>query len=174
MEPTLHALLRYSQHDLEGGHRCPITWDLRNIPSTSVRHITSPDRTLSEFELSQHATAPPVTALHIICDLPPEDWPIIAQNENGVTVGNVLDAIHNVLKAQIKQPEWDRLPEKKQSLIGSIFDERWRNADDPRTTWSYGVLRVDCILRHTVFAGLTMAVGSADSCILSLRRPPPS
>ncbi|KAL0959887.1 hypothetical protein HGRIS_011555 [Hohenbuehelia grisea] len=171
---SLNEFLRYSQHDLPGGHRCRVLWDLRRRPSSSARSILASAHLLSASELSQYATTPPVTTLHIICDLPPEDWPIVARNENGVTVGDVLDAIHGVFMVQLRRPEWDRLPVAKQRTIANMFDERWRTASDPPTTQARGVRRVDCILRHTVFAGLTMAVGSTDSCILSLRRPPPS
>jgi hypothetical protein len=170
-EVALHPLLQYSQHDVGGGHCCSILWDFREQPLTSVRHISSFDTPLSEFELSQHATSPPLTLLHITCDVLPERWSIEARNLQGVTMRDVLEAIFISLNAQLKLEEWERLCLKQRDRISVVFDARWRASMDPRNVWTHGVARVDCLLQHTWFAGLTMSLEGQDICILTLRRP---
>ncbi|KAJ8693690.1 hypothetical protein PTI98_008665 [Pleurotus ostreatus] len=160
---------KYSQHDLPGGNRCRIKWDLRQPPCSSAQLIES-DQTLSDTELAQHATHPPLNTLQIICGVLPFEWPIIAQNPTGVTIADVLQAIHQTVMVQIKQNEYDALSLKQRNRIAQIFDTRWRASLEPRTIWSFGVLRVDCLLNHTIFAGLTMTIEGTDACIVSLRR----
>ncbi|KAJ7455765.1 hypothetical protein FB451DRAFT_638402 [Mycena latifolia] len=70
---SLHPHL---QHNLNGEpvRCCALLWDLREPPH-SARHILAPERPLSDFELSQHATNPPISRLHITCGIfPEESW----------------------------------------------------------------------------------------------------
>ncbi|KAJ7148703.1 hypothetical protein C8R43DRAFT_1008481, partial [Mycena crocata] len=108
MSPALHPLLQYSQHE-ELGHCSALLWDLRE-PPRSARHVSAPERPLSEFELSQHATNPPVSCLRVTCGIfPEESWVSEAQNWLGVTIGNVLDAIFATLCTQLNYQEWNKL-----------------------------------------------------------------
>lgn len=167
---TLHPLLRYSQHDVVPGHCCSIIWDLREAP-IAVRHVTSLGTPIDELEFSEHAITPPVSSLHIQCDILPEPWPIEASNPYGVTIRDVLQAIYVCLQKQLRHEEWDRMSEKHRGRISQIFDARWRVAVEPARVHDQGVLRVDCVLRHTWFGGLTVSPESGDSCILTLRCP---
>lgn len=168
---TMHPLLLYSQHDVVPGHCCPILWDLRTPPLT-VRHILSPDRPLSDFELSQHATTPPVLLLRITCDVFPQPWPIEATNALGVTIRNVLEAVATCMSAQITLQEWGEISPKQQDRVNRVFDARWRASGDPSIRLR-GILRVDCLLRHYLFSGFTFLPSSDDTCILTLGRPKP-
>ncbi|KAJ6525083.1 ectomycorrhiza-regulated small secreted protein [Mycena vulgaris] len=170
--PVLHPLLQYSQHDGELGGRSAVVWDVRESPR-SARHVSAPDRPLSEFELSQHATNPPVSSLRVACGIYPEEsWVSEARNWLGVTVRNVLDAIFTTLRTQINYDEWDKLCPKQQNRVNVIFDARWRRGADPAQVMERGVLRVDCVLKHTLFAGLSPAPNSEENTyILTLGRP---
>jgi len=167
----LHSLLRYSQHNIAGNHCCSLLWDLHETPAYSVRHTSGPNASLVDAELSQHATLPPVTSLDIKCGIFPAEWPIHAYNPRGVTIRDVLQAIHTCLQLQIRQDEWDGLCAKQQDRVNRVFDARWRLSFDPQRVRARGVLRIDCLLQHIWFAGLTVSLVYGNSCILKLRRP---
>jgi len=167
----LHPLLRYSQHNIVDSHCCSLLWDLHDTPTYSVRHVSGPNALLTADELSQYATSPPVPSLHIKCGIFPADWPIQASNPQGVMIGDVLQAIHTCLQLQIRKDEWDSLCKKQRDRINRVFDSRWRVSIDPLRIRGHGVLRVDCLLQHIWFAGLSVSLVHGDSCILTLRRP---
>ncbi|KAF8205416.1 ectomycorrhiza-regulated small secreted protein [Mycena galopus ATCC 62051] len=169
---VLHPLLQYSQHDGELGHCCPLLWDLRESPR-NARHVSTPERFLSDFELSQHATNPPVFCLRVTCGIFPEDsWVAEARNWLGVTVGNVLDAIFETVNTQITHPEWNALCPKQQNRVNIVFDARWRRSVDGARVRERGILRSDCVLHHVLFSGLSLTPDADDATyFLSLRRP---
>lgn len=167
---VLHPLLRYSQHDIVPGNCAPILWDLRESPGSAL-HIDNLDKQLSPSDLSQPATNPPCFYLSITCDVFPEPWPIEIHRQEAITVGDVLDTIHSVLNRRIKQVEWDRLSEKQRTRIGVRFDDRCKVSPQREECRANGVLRVDCILAHTLFAGLSASHAEDDSFIMTLRRP---
>lgn len=168
---TLHPLLLYSQHDILPGHCTSLLWDLREPPIKSVRHISTPHITLTEHDLAQHATVPRVPVLHITCGIFPDAWTMKAYNPEGLTLLDVLEAIHDSLKMQLTRGEWDSLCLKQRGRISTVFNLRWRVASAPAKTRSHGVLRADCLLNHTLFAGLTLSPLTANRCVLTLRRP---
>lgn len=167
---VLHPLLRYSQHDIVPGNCAPILWDLREPPGSAL-HVDNPDKQLSPSDLSQPASTPPTFLLSITCDVFPEPWPIEVRREEAVTVGDVLDTIHSVINRRITQFEWDRLSEKQRARIGIKFDDRCKLSPQREECRANGVLRVDCILAHTLFAGLSASHDEDDSFIMTLRRP---
>ncbi|GLB45116.1 hypothetical protein LshimejAT787_2000210 [Lyophyllum shimeji] len=169
---TLHPLLRYSQHDILPGHCTSLLWDLREAPIKSVRHISVPHMTLTERVLAQHATTPRVPTLRVTCGIFPDDWTIMAYNPEGLTLLDILEAIHDCLQAQLTPAEWDALSSKQRRRISAVFDLRWRVAPVPAKTHSGGILRADCLLSHSLFAGLTLFPSVSDGCVLTLRRPP--
>ncbi|KAF8062495.1 ectomycorrhiza-regulated small secreted protein [Lyophyllum atratum] len=170
---TLHPLLLYSQHDILRGHCTSLLWDLRETPRISVRHVAPPHITLTKLELAQYATVPRMPSLYITCGILPGDWTMKAYNPEGLTLLDVLDAIHDCLKVQLTGAEWDAISHKQRGRISAIFDLRWRLAPVPSKAHSRGVLRADCLLNHTIFGGLTPSPVSANKCILTLRRPSP-
>jgi hypothetical protein len=171
MESTaLHPLLRYSQHDVVPGNCAPILWDLRESPGSAL-HVDNPDKQLSPSVLSQPATTPTCFALSITCEVFSEPWPIEIRRQEAITVGDVLDTIHSVINRRITQAEWDRISDKQRARIGVKFDDRCRVSPQREECRANGVLRVDCILSHTLFAGLSASPDEDDSFIMSLRRP---
>ena len=171
MESTvLHPLLRYSQHNNVPGNCAPILWDLRESPGSAL-HIDNPDKQLSPSDLSQPATTPPCHVLCITCDVFPEPWPTEVRRSEAITVGDVLDTIHYVINRRISQYEWDRLSDKQRTRIGIKFDDRCKVSPQREECRANGVLRVDCLLSHTLFAGLSASHDEDDSFIMTLRRP---
>ncbi|KAJ7185402.1 ectomycorrhiza-regulated small secreted protein [Mycena filopes] len=168
---VLHPLLQYSQNGGVSGQTSALVWDLRKSPS-SARHISAPERPLSEFELSQHATNPPVSLLRVTCGIFPESsWIIEAKNWLGVTVGNVLEAIFTTVDEQITYPEWDKLCPKQQNRVNIVFDARWRRATNSEQARARGVLRSDCLLQHVLFAGISTVPDDQETNLLTLKRP---
>ncbi|KAJ7063090.1 ectomycorrhiza-regulated small secreted protein [Mycena amicta] len=166
--PVLHQLLRYSYNDPE---TCALLWDMRE---PIAHHVSAPTRPLSDFELSQHATNPPVTVLRITCGVYPSDsWVSEARNWLGVTVKNVLDAIYATLQAQITHAEWEALCTKHQNRVNIVFDARWRRAVDQQGVRSQGILRADCLLQHVQFAGLSKTPESDEenTYFMTVKRP---
>ncbi|KAG6915018.1 hypothetical protein DXG01_013900 [Tephrocybe rancida] len=189
---SLHPLLRYSQH---GGPA--LVWDLRTDPTPVIlRQVTAPtsnDGTgttsiivpVPEEELLQPATAPPVSVLSLTCGIvpPSSTWSTIdvassSPSQNGnpreVTVLDVLRALRWCMGTRLIQSEWDALPKKQQERVNSVFDSRWRESDTPAVTRAEGVLRQDCLLQHTLWAGLTPSVEDEGAAVLTLRRPDPN
>jgi hypothetical protein len=95
---------------------------------------------------SQYATTPPITVLHILCDLLPYQWTITARNKKGVTVCDVLEAIYQVACTPLTVKEWEGLSPKQQERIRRVFDVRWNGAAMPERERKGGVKRVDCLL----------------------------
>lgn len=166
----LHPLLSYSQYDLVPGTSSPIVWDLREPPESAL-HVDNLDKRLSPNDLSQFATNPPCLTLCITCDIFPEPWPIEVHRLKAITVGDVLRTIHSVISRRIIQSEWDQISEKQRKRIGDVFDNRCRMSLQREECRANGVLRVDCLLSHTLFAGLSVSPDENDSFILTLRRP---
>ncbi|KAF7299363.1 Ectomycorrhiza-regulated small secreted protein [Mycena indigotica] len=155
--PTLNPLLRYFNAPRETS-TCPVIWDLRKAPKTAhhVHTIGEHCRPLSDSELSQHATHPPVATLRVRCGVyPSETWVSEARNRQGVTVKNVLDAIYRTLNIQLTHAEWESLCPKQQNRVNLVFDARWRAGRDPKAERAVGILRRDCLLQHVLFAGLS-------------------
>ena len=173
---TINPFLLYSQHDITPGHCSSILWDLREPPG-AARPVLNLEEPLSVLDQAQLATSPPISILHITCDIFPEEWPIKVTRDEGVAVGDVLEAIHETLMQRISHDEWHRLSQKQRDRIKLVFDNRCSMAVNREECHSNGVLRVDCVVHHTWFAGLSVSPEHENTCILSLRRPrelPPS
>lgn len=167
----LHPLLRYNQHAVASGHCCPLLWDLRSPPELAKR-VVNADQAITSFYLSRLATNPPTAILHITNDIFPGEWPIEVRRLEGITVGDILHAIHTALMLPIRRQEWEQLSEKQRGRIDLVFEERCKMSIDREESRSRGVLRIDCLLQHTLFAGLSISLVKDCSCILTLRRPP--
>ena len=165
---ALHPLLRYSYHSV-AGNTSPIVWDLRQSPASFVR-LAGTEGPIPLPYLTEFATAPPVPYLPIKCEVFPFPWPIEAKNPRGVTVLDVLQTVYNVAQKPIKQHEWDSLSAKHRERVEFIFEQRWRSSQDPWRERSRGVIRADCLLHSTSFAGFSMSLGRGFFAILTLSR----
>ncbi|PFH49585.1 hypothetical protein AMATHDRAFT_147427 [Amanita thiersii Skay4041] len=171
MAVILHHLLTYSQYDLGNKHCSQLVWNLKLLPSEGAHYNAPTYPRLSEEDLQLPATTPSVTSLHIICGLFPYEWPIIAYNIAGVTIQDVLTAIYECLHRQVSMREWSGICPKQRERIRLIFDARWRLSSDPAAAHSVGLLRLDSLLKHTMFGGLTAIPADEPTCVLTLRIP---
>lgn len=164
---TLNSILACNQ---AGGHgEAPLKWDVRYAPHRSVLLF---DTAISPSELFKPAVYPPVTSLHIVSGLVSPAWPITVTNPSGVTVWDVLAAIHATLQAPINHSEWDALSAKQRARIQQIFYDRCYASRDFKRERSNGVRRIDCLLTATTFAGLSSLTfcGGRFEVVLTLSR----
>ncbi|KAG6889136.1 hypothetical protein C0995_003496 [Termitomyces sp. Mi166 len=175
---VLHPLLRYSQHQYP-----TLVWDVRTDPTSLFVPVAHDDMgTMSAFvpedELHEPATVPPRPVLYLFCGIAPptSTWGIItvvaSSSQNSITVLDVLNAVRECMRTPIIQAEWDALCEKQQDRVNRTFDSRWRMSGTPTETRGEGVLRQDCLLRHTLWGGLTPSFVEEDAVVLTLRRDP--
>jgi hypothetical protein len=171
----LHPVLAFSQGSgsptQSTDHPCPIHWDLR-VSSVNARLHGDPNRPLTFGHLASPATQPTVGALDITCGIF-EKWPIEVRRPEGIAVADVLEAIRSTLRQRISHTEWEDFSESQRQKIEVVFNERWMAAEDPDATRQNGVLRIDCLLQRTIFAGLSVSLETGDTCILTLRRRQP-
>ncbi|KAG6852535.1 hypothetical protein C0991_011080 [Blastosporella zonata] len=175
-----HALLR--QVTAPGSPSSPSTGPITNADLVQI----------PEHELLQPATAPPVSVFYLTCGIAPPSstWGTITVTSTTTTMSSsptfptssrtsttdvvtVLDVLHALRKCMftcLTQPEWDALPKKQQERVNAVFDERWRMSETPALTRGNGVLRQDCLLQHTIWAGLTL-MEEENAAVLTLRRP---
>lgn len=168
----LDSLLCYSQHVVAAGHCCPLLWDVREPPEFAQRVVSM--ESVTNRHLSKPATSPPMPILNITCDLLPDDWSINVGQLGlaGVRIGDVLRAIHTMLRQQIRRDEWELLSDKQRSRVVAVFEERCKIAPNRDECRSQGILRADWLIHHTLFAGLSVSPINDCSCILTLRRRP--
>ena len=181
MITKLHNLLEHQPFWMEsrGGLCCSISWDLRHPPLPSATCIFPHHRALGHEELSAHASQPPVTRLEIYCGIFAPAWPIQVLNQRGVTIRDILEAVYSCLQTKFTSEEFNSLCEKQKTRVMEVFNARVQNSPFPQETWEEGMKRVDCLLQHTCFAGLSIALPlktgrsgvTKDACIMSLRRP---
>jgi hypothetical protein len=152
-EILLNNTLAFTHPIVRKGESCPLLWDLRDPPSSAVQLVPYGQKHNTSFDFlrSQFATSPPVTALRILCDLLPYRWKISARNQEGVTVGDVLEAIHLVACTPLTAEEWERLPSKQQQRAIRVFDVRWKSASKPEKERNRGLKRMDCLLQVCFF-----------------------
>lgn len=166
---AIHPLLVYSQHDVLPGHVTPLMWDLHEDPD-GVHLVENPDEPLATDHLMEDATRPSVNTLTITCGVFPADWPIVIKQKLDINISDILRAIYDAVHRRISRDEWDELSQKEQTRITATFEERCSKSTDPMAARGNGVLRVDCLLQHTSFAGLSVSPDEEDTCILTLRR----
>lgn len=129
-----------------------VDWDIRRAPRHAARIA---GQAISAHQLTQLITHPGVTSLRIISDLLSEDWVITAYNPTGVTIEDVLTAIHRGLHAPLTQLEWECTSPVQRARIEAMFYARCEASRDFEHTRGGGVRRMDCLLHTTMFAGLS-------------------
>jgi len=130
----------------------PVDWDIRHAPYRTARVA---GQGISVHELTQLATLPSITSLHVISDLLSENWVIAAYNPTGVTIEDVLEAIYKGLHAPLTPFEWECISLMQRPRIEDVFYARCEASRDFDRTRYGGVRRKDCLLHTTMFAGLS-------------------
>ncbi|KAF9476954.1 hypothetical protein BDN70DRAFT_811415 [Pholiota conissans] len=149
-------------------HPCPIHWDLRKS-SVEARLNGDPNSPLTFGHLGRPATDPKLDSLDITCGML-EKWPIKVRRPEGIDVIDVLENIRKTLLCRVSRTEFERFSKGQQEKITAVFVERCNKAQDPDKARENGVLRLDCLLQHTIFAGLSVSLDKEKTCILTLRR----
>jgi len=122
---------------------------------------------LTNEDLAQPATHPPIYQLDMQCDLIPQ-WPISLQyNANPyrsankyptaappITLGDVLSAIHNSLHLGIRQYDWAGLSPEQERAVSRAYTKRVKALGSTTMIRNEGVRRVDYLLGKVWFRGL--------------------
>ncbi|KAF8902058.1 hypothetical protein CPB84DRAFT_1846478 [Gymnopilus junonius] len=114
-------------------------------------------------ELDRLATQPPISRLHIVCDLIP-NWPIDmtynappghSVTPPPITVGDVLSAIYNALQMRISQMDWATLTPEAVQLVSRAYTKRCRAVPTAELMLrNQGVKKIDFLLGKVWFKGL--------------------
>jgi len=122
---------------------------------------------LTNEDLAQPATHPPIYQLQMQCDLIP-NWPISLQyNSNPyrsantyptaappITLGDVLSGIHNSLHMSITQNDWAALSLEQERAVSRAYTKRCKAMSSTTMIRNEGVRRVDFLLDKVWFRGL--------------------
>ncbi|KAF9460218.1 hypothetical protein BDZ94DRAFT_1266544 [Collybia nuda] len=128
---------------------------------------------LSQDQLEEPATHPPLTRLRILCDLLP-NWPIDLEFQGHVLGGyspgyqpatpppisllDVLIAIHRALHTRIMHADWLQLNDVQQREVGRAYTRRCKAAGSTVDhELAQGVKKVDFLLKKTRMLGLLRA-----------------
>lgn len=129
---------------------------------------------------AQAATLPKVTYLSLVSPFTPK-WPIEVVNDDGVTVGDVLDKIYMSFREFVTHDEWAReesgIREQidKAGMRNSAHHEYWSSPDTPFSGSIRKIRRVDYLLSACYFDGLVNRrrhqdeYGDGDVCRLEMR-----
>ncbi|KAG8216836.1 hypothetical protein J3R82DRAFT_7095 [Butyriboletus roseoflavus] len=132
-----------------------VDWDIRHTPCHAAR---VGGQVISAYHLTQPATFPSVMSLRVVSDLLSENWVITAYNHTGVTIEDVLAAIHRGLHVPLTRVEWECMSPMERARTEAMFYARCEASRDFERTRYGGVRRMDCLLHTTMFAGLSSLV----------------
>ncbi len=144
-KPQLHVAL--------AGPRPNIRYDCRYSPS----HLSILSRHLSPRFASEPATYPPMTSMTISSPYLP--WTFRVTPRHGViSVSDVLYAIYGGLRTDIHAQDFERMAREHQNGVRKAYENRYRrmrSSSDAASEKAKGVKRVDFLMGHTTFMGLT-------------------
>lgn len=144
-QPQLHVAL--------AGPRPNIRYDCSYSPS----HLSILSRHISPRFASEPATYPPTTSMTISSPYLP--WTLHVTPRHGViSVSDVLYAIYGGLRTDIHPQDFERMTRDNQKGVRKAYENRYRrmrSSSDAALEKAKGVKRVDFLMGHTVFMGLT-------------------
>ncbi|KAF8879384.1 hypothetical protein BD779DRAFT_1154796 [Infundibulicybe gibba] len=144
-------------------------FDLSSNVFSPMRHV-GPGQTIpiSDQELREPATHPPITRLRIVCDLIPQ-WPLIMEynpQQDGQTIANagfpppillvdILVALHRHLHQRISHTDWAKLSISEETAVARAYTRRCRSSPSLEALQrNQGVKRIDFFLDRFTFRGL--------------------
>jgi hypothetical protein len=131
-----------------------VVWDLMDPPSAIIRNRHS----VSSRTLSEPATQPTLPFISIVNPRLPWSFKIHASNARYVTLGDVLDTLFRTLRINLAQPDFQSLSDKDRRRATRAYEDRYRRLRSSRMHEEEkrgGMKRVDFLLGHTRFVGLT-------------------
>ncbi|KAF8598650.1 hypothetical protein BDV93DRAFT_526653 [Ceratobasidium sp. AG-I] len=155
-QPQLHPLLKAQSilRTPDSPSTLRLKWDIREDPSFAVVLSGHEPERLYEHPASiAYATSPPIPFMLIACnDALPWLIPVHAQHgSQGVTIQNILQAIHDVLHAPIEESLLWLLPsDDDRTRVYHAYRERVALVGDDRR----GILGVDWVGEKTQFVCL--------------------
>ena len=152
MHLHLHPFLQVSSSP-------PIIYDLTQPTSM----LYSLHYGIPRSALRERATSPPVQTLRIISPRFPWIITVFPSTYHYLTINDVLDGIYRALRAGITHHEFNALPTDRDiRRVSRAYEERYRRIRSQREYQeekSRGVRRVDFLMEHTKFRGLSPAPG---------------
>lgn len=124
---------------------------------------------LTDQDLDEPASSEPVTKMTITFEQRPFSWTIDVDNPDGIRCRDVFEAIYNTFNQQLTLGELWRVPDRR--ACEEAFRIRNIVLGSPQIERSLGWKRVDALLHHTIFHGLTM--NSKGDWVLNLGAPLP-
>jgi hypothetical protein len=148
MSLRINRMLEVSQHP-------EILWDISRTPAsaTTLRRLV-----FSAQAFSEPATVPPVPHLTITSPHLPWSIPVMA-SRGYVSISDVLATLYQSLRINITDRDYHSLPSHSaQRRVRTAYEDRYRRIRDPRDYAEEkrnGVKRIDFLMGHTRFMGLT-------------------
>ncbi|THV03715.1 hypothetical protein K435DRAFT_774830 [Dendrothele bispora CBS 962.96] len=148
--PRIHNLLTYSRHPI-------FEFDVSLPPATMTSHFH-----LSHRAMYEPAIEPPVTRLTLT--IPSISWPITVRpsaNSAFITVADVFDGIYRSLRVQVTQEEYRSIRSPSDlKRVNRAYEHRYGSIRDSYAAYKErqtGVRRVDFLVRHTRFRGISFS-----------------
>ncbi|TDL25330.1 hypothetical protein BD410DRAFT_896233 [Rickenella mellea] len=152
-----------------------VIFDMSLSPSLAGKLDASRRRTrLTSGDKQKPACHPQQNSMVIVIPQMSE-WPIHVRagpQFPGVTVGDVIEAIHHELYGRVSSQRWAVVRGSQRELIKDAF--RRRCSKTGRSPDHEGLLRCDWLLDQTYFKGLTPATGPGGQPIWKLSTGPPA
>ncbi|KAF9501383.1 hypothetical protein BDN71DRAFT_1438919 [Pleurotus eryngii] len=144
---------RLQLHVALAGPQPNIRYDCSYSPS----HLSILNRHVSPHFASEPATYPPTTFMTISSPYLP--WTLHVTPRHGViSVSDVLHGIYGYLRTAIYPQDFERMSRGNQKRVRKAYENRYRrmrSSGDAALEKTKGVKRVDFLMGHTVFMGLT-------------------
>ncbi|KAF4583620.1 hypothetical protein EYR38_002375 [Pleurotus pulmonarius] len=127
------------------------------------------NRRLSPYFLSEPATNPPVSLMFITSPHLPWTVKVNPSRFGVVTVSDVFQAVYASLRKNIYPSDFESLAHHDKKRVRKAYEERYRRLRSSREAdqeKSQGVKRVDFLMGHSRFMGLTV---TSDPTVWSMR-----
>jgi len=109
---------------------------------------------VTDADLNRLATSAPQTTMEIQCDKF-KQWPVHVRNKTGITYGDVLNAIRELLYTNVSSEEWGRVKGLPREGAKEAFHARCTSvASSADAERRKGLRRIDLLCKHTVWRGV--------------------
>jgi len=162
-EPVVIDILHPSTRRT-GAKQPHLIYDLRDFPEKAFVNIRPQPAPLSEAHLDAPITSPPTTQIKVISKAFPWEVDVeSAADDLPVTVGDLINAVHECLQKHISGSEWWIVTDQQREKVSAQYvkncdrssagNPRRFEVEKPREK-SEGLRRVDWLLDNIVMMGL--------------------
>ena len=146
-----------------------VSWDMMEHASTISRN----NHLLPGRALHEPATTPPQPFLSISSIHLPWIIEVYASNGSYVTIGDVFNSIYRSLRTNITTTEFNFFPHRKDQVRATRAYEqryrRFRNTFGTDMEKRCGMKRIDFLMNHTIFNGISKSGHHSDEWQLNVR-----